>query len=293
MRIEIDSKSGFCFGVVHAIRKAEKELEDSDVLYCLGDIVHNHKEVERLKGIGLKTITHEEYRNFKNCKVLIRAHGEPPETYRIATENNIELIEATCPVVLTLQKKIMKGYEQCGKIEGQIVIYGQEGHAEVVGLVGQTNGEAIIITDLDDLDKIDFGRPVKLYAQTTKDRKVYKEIQKIIRERMEQRYGSKEVPFEVIASICRQVSERDKTIKAFAEKHDVIVFVSGRKSSNGKMLYEICKSVNDNSYFVSGPEDIVADWFVPDSSVGVCGATSTPSWLMEEIAKRIESFDTK
>lgn len=287
MQIEIDPKSGFCFGVVYAIEKAEEELSKYGSLYCLGDIVHNNVEVRRLQEKGLITITHDEFRQLKNSRVLIRAHGEPPETYKIARENNIELIEASCPVVLKLQERIRKGNNELAEINGQVVIYGMEGHAEVNGLVGQTNGTAIVINSMEDLKKIDFSRPVFLYAQTTKSKKEYSSIQEEIKKQMTKFFPEGNIPFKANNTICGQVSERDKQIKDFANKHDVILFVSGKKSSNGKMLYNICKSVNTNSYFLSDEADLGDISLDKAKSIGICGATSTPRWLMEKIAEHI------
>ncbi|MBU0766157.1 MAG: 4-hydroxy-3-methylbut-2-enyl diphosphate reductase [Bacteroidetes bacterium] len=287
MKIAIDPESGFCFGVVYAIRKAEEELDTYGKLYCLGDIVHNNVEVARLKKKGLITINHEEFRKLKNEKVLIRAHGEPPETYLIALENNIELIEASCPVVLKLQKKIKSGYDVMRKINGQVVIFGKEGHAEVNGLVGQTKGDAIVINDRDDLNRIDFSRPVNLFAQTTKSIEDYKIIEALIRQKMKEVHDTKKIPFIVNKTICRQVSYRDHKLKEFAGRYDTIIFVSGKKSSNGKMLFDVCKMVNSETHFVSDSNDLQASWFCGKKTVGICGATSTPRWLMEKIANEL------
>ncbi|PLX00966.1 MAG: 4-hydroxy-3-methylbut-2-enyl diphosphate reductase [Marinilabiliales bacterium] len=292
MKIEIDNNSGFCFGVVNAIRKAENHLDTAEKLYCLGDIVHNNKEVERLNRLGLVSINREQFSNTKECTVLVRAHGEPPETYKVARKNNIKIIEATCPVVLTLQKKVQRGYEKMKALNGQLVIFGKQGHAEVVGLVGHTEGKAIVVNDTSDLSKLDYSRPISLFAQTTKDQKIFEEIQNIIKKRMAHFFKEDELPFFVTNSICRQVSERDKAIKHFAGKHNVVVFVSGKKSSNGRMLYEICKTVNSNTYFVSDQSEIELSWFKASDSVGICGATSTPRWLMEEIREKLnQTFD--
>jgi len=285
MKIEIDPNSGFCFGVVTAINKAEKELESGTSLYCLGDIVHNNVELERLSEKGLITINHEHLKELKNVTVLIRAHGEPPETYEIAKKNNIKLIDATCPVVLRLQKQIKKGYEDCHNKGGQIVIFGKEGHAEVNGLVGQTKNNAIVINSTEDIEKIDFTKPVLIYAQTTQDMQAYYNIIEDIKTRMH----SSDLLNENI-TICRQVANRSKELKTFAKKHDVIVFVSGKKSSNGKVLYNVCKGQNNNTYFVSVPNELQKDWFINISSVGICGATSTPRRIMEEIADIISKY---
>ncbi|MCB2194538.1 MAG: 4-hydroxy-3-methylbut-2-enyl diphosphate reductase [Bacteroidetes bacterium] len=290
MKIEIDSNSGFCFGVVNAIQLAEKELEHNDTLYCLGDIVHNSAEVERLKKNGLVTINHEQLKTLKNCKVLLRAHGEPPETYQTAIKNNIQLIDASCPVVLKLQNNIKLGFDKILEKGGQVVIYGKEGHAEVNGLVGQTNGKAIVIGSLEDLDKIDFTKPVNLFSQTTKSIEGFYEVQKEIEQRMIKAQGTEDVEFIANDTICRQVSHRQPQLRAFVKKHDVVVFVSGKKSSNGKMLFKVCKSENPNTYFVSDADELHKEWFKETDSVGVCGATSTPRWLMEKVAQNIEKL---
>lgn len=282
VEITIDEHSGFCFGVVYAIQQAEDELDDSGELYCLGDIVHNDLEVERLNKKGLRIISHEDFRNLRNCKVLIRAHGEPPETYRIALENNIELIDASCPVVLKLQNRIKNSYDKMAD-EGQVVIYGQQGHAEVNGLQGQTNGEAIIITIEEDLEQIDFKKPVDLFSQTTKSTSGFYNMKSLIESN-----ASSEV--KANDTICRQVSNRDPRLRDFANKYDVVIFVSGKKSSNGKVLYNVCKAENPNTYFVSGLDELKSEWFQHVAKIGVCGATSTPMWLMQQIAESIRKI---
>lgn len=276
--IEIDSESGFCFGVTTAIKKAEEELAKGTPLYCLGDIVHNGQECERLKKLGLITINHEEYAKLKNVKVLLRAHGEPPETYRIAAENNIEIIDATCPVVLRLQKRIKQEYtSKEPEREKQIVIYGKNGHAEVLGLVGQTNGEAIVIEKIEEVDKIDLSRDVRLYSQTTKSLDEFRNIVSYIEQNI-----SKSATFQYFDTICRQVANRMPNIRKFAASHDVILFVCGQKSSNGKILFHECKEINNRTYQVDKPEDIDMEWFRNAKSIGICGATSTPKWLMDK-----------
>jgi len=290
MKIEIDDNSGFCFGVVNAIQLAEMELEKSEPLYCLGDIVHNSAEVDRLKTKGLVTINHDEFKALKNCKVLLRAHGEPPETYKIALENNIQLIDASCPVVLRLQKNIKTGFDEILDKGGQVVIYGKEGHAEVNGLVGQTNGKAIVIGGKEDLNKIDFTKPINLFSQTTKSIEGFYEIEKEIRRRMIEMQGVDNVMLISNDTICRQVSHRQPQLREFVKNHDVVIFVSGKKSSNGKMLYQVCKDENRNTYFVSDESELDKNWFLKVSSVGVCGATSTPRWLMEKIANTIKNI---
>jgi 4-hydroxy-3-methylbut-2-en-1-yl diphosphate reductase len=286
MKIELDKYSGFCFGVIRAIRLAEKELKNSNkILYSLGDIVHNGREVERLEKLGLKSITRDEYLKLRDCKVLIRAHGEPPETYQYAANNNIELIDATCPVVLNLQKKISISYKRCTRNNGQIVIYGKRGHAEVVGLEGQTGNNALIVENCDDVYKIDFNRPVCLYSQTTKGVEDFYKIAGKIKANMKPG-----VYLEINDTICRQVSNRVPRLREFAIKYDIILFVAGQKSSNGRFLYHICKDVNTNTHYVSRVEDIDPEWFRGAGSVGISGATSTPDWVIQEIAARVEEI---
>ena len=284
IKVEIDEESGFCFGVVTAIKKAEEELTSGETLYCLGDIVHNSKEVERLKEMGLITINHEEFRRLRNAKVLLRAHGEPPETYTIAKENNIEIIDATCPEVLRLQNRIKQEYKQKDDIQKkQIVIYGKNGHAEVLGLVGQTDGKAIVVEKLDEVKKLDFNRDIRLYSQTTKSLEGFQEIVAYIKEHI-----SPEATFEFYDTICRQVANRMPNIRKFAAAHDLIFFVSGKKSSNGKVLFGECLKVNPNSYLIDSREEIDNKLLNGISSIGICGATSTPKWLMEEISRYIK-----
>jgi 4-hydroxy-3-methylbut-2-en-1-yl diphosphate reductase len=287
LKVTIDSHSGFCFGVVYAIEVAERELQKSPVLYCLGDIVHNNMEVNRLKQMGLVIITHQDLHNLHNCKVLIRAHGEPPQTYELALLNRIELIDASCPIVLNLQNVIHRGFLEMSEKNGQIVIYGKENHAEVNALKGQTNGTAIVIGTEDDLVKIDFSRPVRFYSQTTKSVDGFHKIVKMIRERMEEHSRGHPVDFEWNDSICRQVSNRSVQLREFSSRFDVIIFVTGQKSSNGMILYQVCKDVNPRTNLVSSLSDVNHAWFDNAQSVGICGATSTPMWLMEEIARGI------
>ena len=289
MEVSVDPNSGFCFGVVFAIHVAEEELEKSGKLYCLGDIVHNNKEVERLSKKGLIIINSEELKQIKNSKVLIRAHGEPPETYKVALENNLELIDASCPVVLKLQNKIRLGFEEMLSKNGQIVIYGKEGHAEVNGLVGQTMDKAIIVNNEPDLDKIDYSKPVRFYSQTTQPIVGFTEMINGIRKRYELAKNP-EPDFIPHNTICSQVSHKEPRLKKFAAEHDLILFVSGKKSSNGLFLYEVCRSINPQTYFISVKNDINKDWFKKVNKVGVCGATSTPMWLMEEIAEIVRAF---
>ena len=289
MEVTIDVNSGFCFGVVFAIQMAEDELNQSGSLYCLGDIVHNNMEVERLEAKGLKIINHEQFAQLSNTKVLIRAHGEPPETYRTAIENNIELIDASCPVVLKLQNRIRNGYEHVG--EGQIVVYGKEGHAEVNGLVGQTNGRAIIVESSDDLDKLDYSKPIQFFSQTTQPTEGFREMRAEIERRIAEAGGDNPLQLESNDTLCRQVSNREPQLREFAAAHDVILFVAGKKSSNGWVLYNVCKEINPNSFFVSSWDEVNLDWFETESRIGICGATSTPMWLMEEIASNLKSSE--
>lgn len=283
-KVEIDEGSGFCFGVVTAINKAEEELTKGGTLYCLGDIVHNSREVERLKAMGLITINHEEFNCLHDVKVLLRAHGEPPETYTIARRNNIEIIDATCPVVLRLQKKIKQEYIQEDDEEKQIVIYGKNGHAEVLGLVGQTTGQAIVIEKLEEAGTLDFSKSIRLYSQTTKSLDEFQKIVEYIKEHI-----SPDVTFEYYDTICRQVANRIPNIKKFAASHDLVFFVSGKKSSNGKILFSECKKVNPNSHLIDSAEEIDNELLLGAESIGICGATSTPKWLMEEISEAIKS----
>ena len=291
MDITIDQHSGYCFGVEFAIQMAEDEMEQTSQLYCLGDIVHNSMEVKRLNEKGLKVINHDQLKDLHDCKVLIRAHGEPPETYLTALQNNIELIDASCPVVLKLQNRVKHAFDKVERLNGQLVIYGKKGHAEVIGLSGQTDNKAIIVTDESDLDKIDYTRPVVLFSQTTKSTEGFYNI----KDKIEERFGKDsdltvEECFEAHDSICRQVSNREPRMQKFSSEHDVVVFVSGKKSSNGKALYKVCKDNNPNSYFVENRDEIEASWFEDAESVGICGATSTPMWLMEDVAKSISKL---
>lgn len=288
MNIEIDPRSGFCFGVVNAINQAEKELQSADDLYCLGDIVHNSEEVNRLEQKGLITIDHKTLENLKGKKVLLRAHGEPPETYRIAKNNGIQIVDATCPVVLKLQSRIKRSWESLKEQGGQVVIYGKKGHAEVNGLVGQTDGNAIVIEHLDQISIIDFSKPIVLFSQTTMSPDSYLHLADTIRKMMVETFGSDDVPLTINKTTCGQVSNRKKEVEQFAQKHQMVVFVSGEKSSNGKMLYEICKSANERTYMVSSPNGILPEWFNGIDDVGICGATSTPVWLMQMVADKIK-----
>ena len=284
-KVEIDEGSGFCFGVVTAIHKAEEELAKGETLYCLGDIVHNSREVDRLKTMGLITINREEFKQLKNAKVLLRAHGEPPETYIIARENNIEIIDATCPVVLRLQKRIRQGYLADSDEEKQIVIYGKSGHAEVLGLVGQTDGKAIVIEKAEEAKKLDLNKSIRLFSQTTKSLDEFQEIVEYFKQHI-----SPEATFEYYDTICRQVANRMPKLREFAATHDLIFFVSGKKSSNGKMLFEECLKVNANSHLIDNEKEIDPSLLQNVKSIGVCGATSTPKWLMEKIYNHIRTL---
>lgn len=275
LKVEIDSSSGFCFGVTTAISKAEEELSRGR-LYCLGDIVHNSGEVDRLHAKGLETINHDTFRNLHNAKVLLRAHGEPPATYDIAKHNAIEIIDATCPVVLQLQKRIRKVYESSP--HAQIVIYGKRGHAEVLGLVGQTAGKAIIVENIEEAEKtpLNYNHDIYLFSQTTKSLDGFHKLKEFFLSHIQP-----PAQFHAFDTICRQVANRQPVIERFAERHDVVIFVCGKKSSNGHALYEACRRSNPRSYMVDSPSSIELAWFNEVNSVGICGATSTPKWLME------------
>ena len=274
LKIEIDSGSGFCFGVTTAIQKAEEELAKGNALYCLGDIVHNGMECDRLRQMGLITIDHEQMAQLHDVKVLLRAHGEPPATYELARRNNIEIIDATCPVVLKLQQRIRKQYDLAN---GQIVIFGKKGHAEVLGLVGQTAGDAIVIEHFDEVEHLDFSRDIYLYSQTTKSLDEFHRIIEYIQEHI-----APTATFRSFDTICRSVANRMPNISQFAKRHDLILFVCGRKSSNGKVLFNECLRVNPNSHLIEGPDEISPQWLNGIQTIGICGATSTPKWLMEQ-----------
>lgn len=286
MIVEIDKGSGFCFGVVNAISSAERELKNTDTLYCLGDIVHNSLEVERLEALGLRTIDHAEFARLEGKKVLLRAHGEPPSTYETAERNRIQIVDATCPVVLQLQKKIHRCYQETRGSRTQIVIYGKKGHAEVNGLVGQTDGTAIVVEKADDLDRLDFSRNISLFSQTTKSLDGFRTIVAEIKKRL-----AAGVQFDYHDTICRQVANRLPNIQKFALAHDWVYFVAGKKSSNGRMLFEECRKANPHSQFISSEEEITEPLAKEVKCVGVCGATSTPKWLMEKIAEKIRRIN--
>ncbi len=275
LTVAIDEHSGFCFGVVYAIEMAESILNESGKLYCLGDIVHNDEEVSRLTAKGLIIIGHDEFKNLRNERVLIRAHGEPPETYKQALDNNIELIDASCPVVLKLQNRVREAYND----DEKILIYGKHGHAEVIGLQGQTSGDAIVIEKFEELENIDLPKKIQLYSQTTKSTKNLYALRDLLEKK------GVEVKFN--DTLCRQVSNRDLHLKQFAKSFNKIVFVSGKKSSNGKVLFDACKEVNPNSYFVSSKNELLKEWFNENDTVGICGATSTPQWQMDEVKDSI------
>ncbi len=283
MEILIDEQAGYCFGVVKAIGAAEEVLAQEGSLYCLGDIVHNSAEVERLKDKGLHVIDHSMLPSLAGSKVLIRAHGEPPETYRTADALGIQLVDATCPIVLALQQRIRKGYDEMCPLGGQIVIFGKPGHAEVVGLTGQTDGTAIIVSRPDDLGAIDFARPIRLYSQTTKSREEYRQLIGNIEARLP--VGADFVAYD---TVCNRMANRARELEVFARSVDVLIFVAGTNSSNGRYLYEYCRKVQPATHLIASPADLQADWFVGVQSVGISGATSTPRWLMEEVRERLK-----
>jgi 4-hydroxy-3-methylbut-2-enyl diphosphate reductase len=291
MVVEIDKQSGFCFGVQNAVEIAEKALLKGEKVFSLGPIVHNDKEVDRLSTLGLVSIDHEKFKELKDCKVLIRAHGEPPETYAIAEKNNLSIIEATCPIVKRLQSKIRDAWIRTKEGDGQVVIFGKQGHAEVVGLQGQINNEGIIVSGPADFRKIDISKPVYLFAQTTMSVREYSILSEILCTKMMEN-GITDMTKNLIINktICGQVSNREPHLKAFAKKHDTIIFVSGRESSNGKMLYSVCKNINPDTHFVSSQEELDKSWFTGKNSIGICGATSTPKWLIENIRDIISNI---
>ena len=280
MEIEIEKQAGFCFGVTSAIKMSVKCLKVFGQLYCLGELVHNSMEINRLEKLGLKIIDVKDLENLHNCRVMIRAHGEPPSTYALAKRNNIEIFDATCPIVLKLQKDVKKAYEQCAMSEGQIVIFGKKGHAEVVGLCGQTENTAIVISSQKDIDKIDFTKPIYLFSQTTKNKEEFEEITLLIKQRMLQ-VGNQQ--FFPTNSICKRMASRTKTLRDFADSVDALLFVSGRHSSNGNYLFDFCKQHKKETYFISEKEDIDIEELKKYNKIGISGATSTPMWLMEEI----------
>jgi len=285
LNIEIDKKSGFCFGVVKAISKAEEELAKGNTLYCLGDIVHNGQEVERLSKLGLITIDHEQFAQLHDAKVLLRAHGEPPSTYEIAKKNNLTLIDASCPVVLKLQTRIKNAYQNAPTPDTQIVIYGEKGHAEVNGLVGQTDEKAIVIESEADLHKLDYSKKIQLFSQTTKSLDGFNRLVTILSEKVQKKEN-----FEFFDTICRQVANRIPNITTFAQQNDIVIFVSGKKSSNGKILYEHSKKINPNTYLVTEANEVCELNLDLTKKIGICGATSTPRWLMEEVERKLNEL---
>jgi 4-hydroxy-3-methylbut-2-enyl diphosphate reductase len=289
MKVSIDPFAGFCFGVKRAIEIAEKELQQDEQLFCLGEIVHNEKEIQRLEKSGLLILDHKDLKESSESKVLIRAHGEPPSTYKYALENNIEIIDATCPVVLKIQEKVKTAWDEMKKVNGQIVIYGKKNHPEIIGLAGQTENNAIVIEDSGDLFKIDMSRPFRLFVQTTKNKEDYMAIIDLIKEKI--KTVNPEFPdFIHYDNICGQVSQRIPKLEKFCLSNEVIIFVSGVNSSNGRQLYNICQKINPNSYFISSDEEVNNDWFFNTQTVGITGATSTPSWLMEKVAAHISKI---
>lgn len=290
MIVEIDPNAGFCFGVVNAIKTAEDYLSRGIELCCLGEIVHNEMENQRLQVKGMNTINHEQLSNLANKHVLIRAHGEPPSTYEQALKHGVKLIDATCPVVLKLQERVRKAWERISPLGGTVVIYGKKGHAEVIGLCGQTNNQAVVVQDLQDLDDIDFSKPLEVFSQTTKEPEMYRKIVNEIRKRMALAQPNGNTMLKVNNTICGQVSNRKTQVQHFAKKHEVIVFVSGANSSNGKLLFLACKEVNPMSYMVSHAGELKPEWFTGIQSVGISGATSTPMWLMQEVATAIKQL---
>lgn len=288
MEVIIEKSSGFCFGVVSAIDLVEKELSNSSSLYCLGEIVHNDMEVERLEKMGLKTISIEDMQELRDTKVMIRAHGEPPSTYQLAKKNNIEIIDATCPIVLKLQKDVHKAYLEAKDNNGQILIFGKKGHAEVIGLVGQCDGNAIVISSQEDLVGVDYTKPIYLFSQTTMSKEKFEIISQTIIQRAKENNPNYINELNIKNSICKRVCSRIVDLKAFAKEMDVVLFVSGKKSSNGQYLYNLCKEANPNTHFISEIEEIKKEWLETANKVGITGATSTPMWLMEEIKKTVE-----
>lgn len=285
MQVIIDDNAGFCFGVVKAIDAAEQELERTGQLHCLGNIVHNNAEVDRLRSKGLAVISHEELLGLREGRVLIRAHGEPPSTYRIAEQQGITLIDATCPIVLALQQRIRRGYLEMQQVGGQVVIFGKPGHAEVIGLTGQTDNSAIVVSDPDDLEAIDFQLPIRLYSQTTKSKELYRQLIDNI-----QSHLAPDADFKAFDTICSRVTNRVEQLQQFARSVDVLLFVSGEESSNGRYLFQYCLNVQPCTHFLSDTAQIDATWFCPDQTIGITGATSTPRWLMDQVAQHLKQL---
>ena len=286
MSVIIDENAGFCFGVVKAIAAAEEQLRSSKRLYCLGDIVHNNEEVQRLSQMGLRVIDHAAMTTLPGSTILIRAHGEPPTTYEMAERRGIKLIDATCPIVLALQKKVRDGYETMQRVGGQVVIFGKKGHAEVIGLNGQTNNSAIIVSTPLDIEAIDFRRPIRLYSQTTKSREDYSKLIENIKAEIA-KVGVEADDFVAYNTICSRVANRATQLEAFASGVDLVIFVSGVNSSNGHYLFEYCRNVQKETYMISSPDELRAEWLEGKKTIGITGATSTPRWLMEEVRKRL------
>ncbi|MFI3280709.1 MAG: 4-hydroxy-3-methylbut-2-enyl diphosphate reductase [Rikenellaceae bacterium] len=286
MRVEIDPKSGFCFGVVRAIGEAERALSNGEAVYSLGDIVHNRIEVLRLESLGLKSIETKDLAESNWSRVLIRAHGEPPSTYEHARALGLEIIDATCPVVAKLQSKVKKAYEKMQECGGQVVLLGKRGHAEVVGLTGQVSDDVLVVEKLEDLEAIDFGRPIYFVSQTTQSVALFESLAASMRDRI-----SDKDQLYVNDTICRQVSSREDHLREFVHRFDVVIFVCGKKSSNGKILFEVCRSANEATYNIEEPAEVDPQWFTGANSVGICGATSTPGWLMESVAERVKSLE--
>jgi len=285
MTVTIDDRSGFCFGVTLAVRSAEEELARSGKLYCLGEIVHNRAEIERLEKMGLVIIDHERFKNLKDTTVLIRAHGEPPETYQIAAQNNIRLIDASCKIVLSIQQRLLKTF--LDNPNAQIVIFGKPNHPEVIGLQGQINGKAWVVQKESDLSTLDFTKPIHLFSQTTMPLEGFRQIAEFLRNRMIEATQSEHPPLFVHDTVCRQVANRVENLRKFARENDVIIFASSKESSNGKLLFEEVKNTNPRSYFISHAAELRKDWFDQAEKVGICGATSTPLWLMQLVRNEI------
>jgi 4-hydroxy-3-methylbut-2-enyl diphosphate reductase len=292
MKISIDKNSGYCFGVEYAIQMAENELDRGEKLYCLGDIVHNTMEVNRLAEKGLIVIDKDDLKDLHDCKVLIRAHGEPPETYRMALENNIELVDASCPVVLKLQNRVKHEFDRIESQGGQMIIYGQKGHAEVIGLNGQIDNKATVVTSVEELEQLDYSKPITLFSQTTKSTAGFQKIREQIESKILAANSEADLAaiFDANDSICRQVSNREPQLAIFSKEYDVVLFVSGKKSSNGKALFSVCQNLNEKSYFIENEAEILPEWLEGAQSVGICGATSTPMWLMEKVAARVSDL---
>ena len=290
MQVEVDSGSGFCFGVVNAIKKAEEILTPGEPLFCLGEIVHNGEEVSRLHDKGLVTVDHARIASLKGSRLLLRAHGEPPETYRLAAESGVMVVDATCPIVAKLQQRVAQAYADMRQVGGRVVIYGKKGHPEVTGLVGNAGGEAVVVEKMADVALLDCSKPMVLLSQTTMDGEDFKNLGEAIKQRMEELSVGSSVHLRIINSICGSVSNRKPKLAEFAGKHDLVVFVAGKKSSNGKVLFDVCKQANPNTIFIESAAEVETSMFEGVNTVGVCGATSTPLWLMEAVAEKIRAI---